>query len=160
MEFEVWKAILAGLVGTGAMTAVMVMGSMMGMKMDMPMTLGTMFLPKGNAAWALGLMVHLMMGAAFFIIYAALFNAFDIESGIASWAALFGVVHGSIAGMAFGMMPVLHPRMARSTSGGQTPGETVPAPGFMGMKMGLMGPMAILLVHALYGFVGGLIYTA
>ncbi|MBI4336217.1 MAG: hypothetical protein HY683_00100, partial [Chloroflexi bacterium] len=70
MDFEIGKAALAGVVGTLVMTAVMYMGSMMGMKMDMPMTLGTMFLPRGTAAWALGLMMHLMMGIVFYIMYA------------------------------------------------------------------------------------------
>ena len=49
MEFELGMAVVAGLAATAVMTAVLYMGFMMGMRMDMPMMLGTMFLPKGAA---------------------------------------------------------------------------------------------------------------
>lgn len=157
MDFDIGMAVLGGLAGTAAMTVVMYMGYMMRMKMDMPMTLGTMFLPKGGAAWVVGLMIHLMMGTIFFIIYATLFSALGVQSAIPGWSALFGVVHAAIAGTAFGMMPMLHPRMA---TGSATSSETVPMPGFFGTKMGMMGPMSIVMVHVVYGLVGGAIYAA
>ena len=111
MELTVGTAVFAGLIGTVVMTVIMYGAAMMGMKMDMPMMLGTMFMPRGTAAWLVGVMIHLMMGAIFFVVYAALFDAFAIASGIVGWAALFGAVHGVIAGMALGMMPSMHPRM-------------------------------------------------
>ncbi len=157
MEFEFGKALIGGLIGTVAMTMVMYMGSMMGMKMDMPMTLGTMLLPRGGAAWGLGLMAHLMMGMVFFIIYAVLFKAFGIQSGVIGWSALFGAVHSLVAGIAFGMMPALHPRMVSGPDAGT---DRVPAPGFMGAKMGPMGPMGVVVVHVAYGLVAGAIYSA
>ena len=158
MEFDLGTAILAGVIGTAAMTAMMYMGYLMNMRMDMPMMLGAMFLPRGAAAWALGLAMHFMMGAMFFVIYAALFNVMTIESGIAGWAALFGLVHGAIAGMAMGMKPVLHPRMA--TAAGPAEHDQVPNPGMFAASFGLMGPVAILAMHVLFGFVGGVIYSA
>ncbi|MBI4297693.1 MAG: hypothetical protein HY676_04100 [Chloroflexi bacterium] len=158
MEFDIGRAVLGGLVGTIAMTLVMTMGTrLMGIDMDMPMTLGTMFLSKGTAAWVLGLMAHLMMGIVFFIIYAALIRAFGIHSAVAGWTALFGAIHALIAGMAFGMMPVLHPRMATEPPVGT---DRVPAPGVMGTQLGMMAPMAIVAVHVIYGLVGGAIYAA
>lgn len=158
MDLDISRAVFSGLVGTVAMTAVMMMGSvMMGLKMDMPMTLGTMLLPKGNAAWAMGLMMHLMMGIIFFIIYAAVMDGLGITSAIAGWAALFGVVHGVLAGMSFGMMPMVHPRMATEPAVGV---GKVAAPGFMGLSLGMMAPMAIIGVHAVYGLVGGAVYAA
>ncbi len=155
MEFEIGKAVLGGVIGTLAMTMVMYMGSMMmGLKMDMPMTLGTMVLPKGTGAWVLGMMLHLMMGTVFFIIYAALFQAFGIRSGVVGWSAVFGVVHAVMAGAVFGMMPAMHPRMA--VAGGN--GEKVPAPGYFGLKLGTMAPVAIVAVHVVFGLVGGVLY--
>jgi hypothetical protein len=140
------------------MTMVMYMGSfMMGMKMDMPMTLGTMVMPKGTSAWALGAMMHLVMGIVFFIIYAALFSTLSIQSAVAGWGALFGVVHAVLAGVAFGMMPRLHPRMAVASA---SVAQTVPAPGFFGMNTGRMAPMALIGVHVVYGGLGGAIYSA
>ena len=79
MELELGTAIIAGIVGTGVMTLVMAMGSMMGMGMDIPKMLGAMFFPAGAAARLSGLILHFMMGAIFFIIYAALFDALGIE---------------------------------------------------------------------------------
>jgi hypothetical protein len=158
MDFEPGTAIVAGLVGTAAMTAAMYMGYMMNLRMDMPMTLGTMFLPRGPAAWTLGLMLHFMMGALFFVIYAALFDALTIDSGVAGVSALFGLAHGVAAGAAMGMMPAMHPRMVMA--GGPAEAEGVVSPGFFATTYGLMGAMALIGVHVLYGLVGGLVYAA
>jgi hypothetical protein len=157
MEFEIGKAVVGGLVGTIAMTMAMTMGSMMGMKMDMPMMLGTMLLPKGTAAWVAGLMLHLMMGIVFFIVYAAVFTGLNVESAIVGWSALAGAVHAIVAGAGMGMMPVLHPRMAAAPGSGL---NKLPAPGFFGVKMGTMAPMAIVAVHVAFGLVAGAIYAA
>lgn len=158
MELDLARAVLGGLAGTVAMTVVMYMGSaLMGLKMDMPMTLGTMFLRKGMGAWLVGLMMHLMMGAIFFVIYAALFGALGITSGIVAWAGVFAIIHGLMAGAAFGIMPALHPRMAGATASAS---DTVPAPGFFGVRLGRMAPMAIIVVHVVYGLVAGAVYVA
>ncbi len=124
MNFELGTAIAAGLIGTLAMTAIMYMGYFMGMKMDMPMMLGTMLLPKGNLAWAVGLMLHFMMGAIFFIVYAALFDVIGLEDGIIGWAALFGLAHGLLAGIMMAPMGIMHPRVARAGAG--TRSDTIP----------------------------------
>lgn len=158
MEFELGTAILAGLAATAVMTAVLYMGYAMGMRMDMPMMLGTMLLPKGPAAWLLGLAMHFMMGAAFFVVYAALFDILAIEDTIAGWGALFGLAHGTVAGAAMGMMNVMHPRM--ESSAGQSGVSALPAPGFFGLRVSAMAPVAILMLHVIYGAVGGAIYSA
>lgn len=158
MDFELGTAIAAGLAGTAAMTAIMYMGFVMGMRMDMPLMLGTMFLRRGPAAWVLGLMLHFMMGAAFFVVYAGLFDALGLETSLAGWGALFGLAHGVAAGMAMGMMGAVHPRLA--ADGPDVAGEALPAPGPFGIHMGMMAPVAILGLHALYGAVAGAVYAA
>lgn len=137
MEFEIGRGALGGIIATIVMTILMYMGSVMGMKMDMPMMLGTMLFPRGKAAWATGLMLHLMMGGAFFLVYAAIFNSLTIESGIIAWSALFGAVHGLVTGAAMGMMPVLHPRMAAAP--GPAP-DTLPGARFLWHQDGDDGP--------------------
>jgi hypothetical protein len=122
------------------MAAVMYMGYLMQMRMDMPMMLGTMFLPRGTAALALGAMLHLMMGAVFFVVYTALFDALSITNGIVGWSVLFGLVHGAIAGASMGVMPVMHPRMV--TVGGPGGAQGVTSPGFFATSFGVMGPIA------------------
>jgi len=57
---------------------------------------------------------------------------------------LFGLVHSFIAGMARGMMPVMHPRLVPAHAGG--PQEGVPEPGPFGTNLSRMAPMAILLI--------------
>ena len=158
MEFELGTAIGAGLVATAVMTAAMYMGYLMNMRMDMPMMLGTMFLPRGTAAWIFGLMLHFVMGAAFFVGYAILFDALAIDSGIVGWAVVFGLVHGAFAGMAMGTMPVMHPRMAAAHASASS--DQVANPGAFATSFGLMGPVAILMLHAIFGLVGGLVYNA
>lgn len=157
MEFMLGTAIVAGLIGTVVMTAVMYAGGMMGMHMDMPMMLGTMVMPRGTAAWVIGAMLHLMMGTAFFVVYAAIFDAAAIDSGIVAWSAGFGVVHGVMAGLAMGMMPAIHPRLETATSG---TGTGVSAPGMFGLRMGPMGPVAIIALHVIFGLVAGAVYAA
>jgi hypothetical protein len=67
------------------------------------------------------------------------------------WGALFGAVHGVLAGLAFGMMPALHPRMGD--------GEELPAPGLFGHNLGAAVPMAIILLHVVFGAVVGGVYA-
>ncbi len=157
MEFELGTAIVAGLIGTAGMTALLYMGAMMGMRMDMPMMLGTMFLPRGTAAWLLGLMMHFVMGVLFFIIYAALFDLLGLEDSLVGWGALFGLVHGVVAGMAMGMVGMMHPRMAAAGANGS--GDTVSAPGLFAINVGAMAPMAVLAMHVVYGAVAGGVYS-
>lgn len=155
MEFDAGPAILAGLVATGAMTVLMYMaGAMMGMRMDMPMMLGTMLLPPGGAARAVGLMMHFMMGAIFFAIYALLFDALGIDSGVVWWAGVFGLGHGVMAGAMMGMMGAVHPRMTSASGTAE-----VMAPGAFGTNYGTMAPVAIVLLHVVFGLVGGAIYA-
>ncbi|GAB4337803.1 MAG: hypothetical protein Kow0010_25980 [Dehalococcoidia bacterium] len=159
MDFDPGTAILAGLVATAVMTALMYAGaSMMSVRMDMPMMLGTMMMPPGSAARMAGLVMHFVAGTVFFIIYAALFDAFGIDSTVAGWAALFGLVHGVLAGLMMVMMPMMHSRMA--TAGAVAGSGEVEAPGLFGKNLGQMAPMAIVALHVVFGLVGGAIYAA
>ncbi len=63
---------------------------------------------------------------------------------------MFGAAHGVIAGMAFGIMAAMHPRMGR--------GEVIEAPGPFGGNYGSMVPMGVLLLHAVFGAVVGWVY--
>lgn len=159
MPFDAVNVVVAGLAGTVEMTAVITMGgAVMGIKMDMPLTLGTMFVPKGVPAWTVGLMLHLMMGVVFFLAYALLFQWFGLSSHLGRWGAAFGVGHATVAGVAFGVLPALHPRMA--AAGAAAGAGTIPAPGFFGAGLGGMAPMAVILAHVVFGLTAGWIYAA
>lgn len=157
MGFDPVAAVVAGIVATVVMTAVMMLAApMMGVKMDMPMMLGTMFLPKGNAAWAVGLGLHMMMGVVFLAVYAVLFDVLGLQASLTLWGGLFGAVHGLMAGASMAMMPLMHPRIQ---AGGVESAATVADPGLMGVRLGSMAPVAIVALHVLFGLVGGFAYA-
>ncbi len=152
MQIDWGNAVVAGLVATAVMTALMYMGKAMGMRMDMPRMLGLMFTGPDNtgAVYALGLVAHFMMGILLAIIYAALFSLLGIDASWL-WGAVFGAAHGVIAGMAFGMMPAMHPRMG---SGG-----VLAAPGPFGINYGSMIPVGVMMLHVIFGAVVGWLYS-
>jgi uncharacterized membrane protein YagU involved in acid resistance len=66
-----WKRVaLAGLAGTAAMTALMLMAPLMGLP---PMNIGKMLASVMGGVVALGWTAHLMIGVVLAIVYAALF---------------------------------------------------------------------------------------
>jgi hypothetical protein len=144
------SAIVAGVVATAVMTILMYLGKIMGMPMDMLRMLGLMFVgPGSGAVTILGLVAHVMMGVVFAIIYVLLFNLFGIAPSW-QWGAIFGAVHGVLAGLAFGMMPALHPRMGD--------GEELSAPGLFGRNLGAIVPAGVILLHVIFGAVVGWVY--
>lgn len=145
------SAIWAGLAATAVMTVLMYLGGAMGMKMDIPRTLGLMVVgPDNPALVVVGLMLHVMMGVVFAIIYAVLFDLFNIDPSWL-WGAIFGGAHGIIAGMAMGMMPMVHPRMG--------PDKPLAAPGMFGRNLGAMVPVGFILLHIIFGAVVGGLYS-
>jgi hypothetical protein len=140
--------VVRGLVGTAAMTVLMMMAPMMGMpKMDIPALLGSMFGAPGSKP--LGLLMHFMMGTIFGLIYAVLFTAVTGPS-IILLGLFFGIVHWLIVGLMIGMMPMIH----AGIKSGQ-----VKAPGaYMTQLGGMMGFIGGLMGHVLFGLVVGLVY--
>lgn len=144
-------ALLAGAVATAVMTILMYVGKAMGMPMDLPRMLGLMFVgPTSGVVDLIGLVAHVMMGIGFAVVYALLFAGLGIAPNWQS-GAIFGAVHGVLAGLAFGMMPALHPRMGD--------GEELPAPGLFGHNLGAMVPIAIIVLHVVFGAVVGGVYA-
>lgn len=157
MEFSVGPALLAGLVGTCAMTAAMMMGRAMGMtSMDIALITGGMMTGDERRARMVGMVVHfVVMGTVVFgLIYAAVFH----WTGSAGWLAglVTGLVHGLVVGvLAMPMMGAVHPRMR-----GSGDGFRLGAPGFMGIGYGKGTPMGLLMGHLIYGVVVALVYGA
>src|SRR3989304_8894140 len=110
-------SIIAGLLGTLAMTLLMSMAPRMGMpKMDIIGMLGTMFTASEGAARVLGTPAHFMMGVIFAIIYSLLWSL-GIGSPTWLWGLIFSAVHGVVV---MGMLPgagEVHPRPPPIQSG-------------------------------------------
>jgi len=141
-------AIIAGLAGTIVMTLVMAMAPKMGMpKMDIVGMLGSMFTADGSRT--LGMVMHLMMGAVFAIVYSLLWN---VGIGAVSW--LWGLVFGAVHWLVTGMMMVIIPMMHAGIKSGK-----VEAPGaFMMKDGGIMAFMGGLVGHMVFGVVVVLVY--
>ena len=141
-------AIIAGLAGTIVMTLVMAMAPKMGMpKMDIVGMLGSMFNADGSRT--LGMVMHLMMGVVFAIVYSLLWN---VGIGAVSW--LWGLVFGSVHWLVTGMMMVIIPIMHAGIKAGK-----VEAPGaFMMKDGGIIAFMGGLVGHMVFGVVVILVY--
>jgi len=143
---NVLGTIIAGLVGTMAISMVMAMAPKMGMpKMDIVDMLSTMF---GKPNRMLGWMMHFMMGIIFALIYAF---AWSLGVGSATWlnGLIFGAIHWLVVGMVMGMIPMMH---AGIKSG------AVEAPGlWMTNNGGVMAFVGGLMGHMVFGLVVALI---
>jgi hypothetical protein len=156
-SYSAGGAILAGIVGALVMLVVIYGGRASGMtSMDLLRTLGSMVVPKadGPAIYAVGLMMHLMMGAAFGLAHAGLLHALDpSSSGAATGLGIvLGLVHGMIVTVMMPMMLTIGHPLVRA-------GEA-PAPGIVMTGFGKMTPMGIVMAHAAFGLVTGAIYVA
>ena len=141
-------AIIAGLVGTVAISVVMAMAPMMGMpKMDIVGMLGTMF---GKPNRPMGWVMHFMIGAIFVLIYSFFWS---VGVGNATWASglIFGGAHWLVVGIVMGMIPIMHV--------GIKSGE-VKAPGlWMTNNGGMVAFMGGLIGHLVFGVVVVLVYN-
>lgn len=155
MNWADWA--LWGFVGTIVLTISMVGAQGLGLtRMSVPYLLGTMFTPDRDRAQVVGMLVHLVNGLAFSLLYVAAFHAW----GEASWwrGALVGAVHALfvlVAGLP--LLPGMHPRMAREE---EEPDRTplLEPPGFLGLNYGARTPLFVLAAHVLFGIVLGTFY--
>jgi hypothetical protein len=172
ITFDLLAALVAGLAGTIAMTAMMRGATAMGVTTMPSMTLiqGTMFTDDLDQAKRIGLVTHVvMMGTIVFGIgYAALFTVFGNASVLTG--ALLGLGHGIVAGLAMAMMGSMHPRMRApaatttrsegdvlTVTGGET---TLVEPGLFARNYGPMTPFGLVMGHVVFGAVVALVYAA
>jgi hypothetical protein len=150
-------AALAGGAGALAMLAVIYGGKAMGLtSMDLLRMLGTMVSPNptGTSVRAIGLTMHLMMGAAFGFVHAGLLTAFDPTSNAAATALglILGALHGTIVIVAMPiMLTMTHPLIRAGDA---------PAPGIGMTGFGRMTPIGIVMAHGVFGLVAVVAYVA
>lgn len=156
-NYSAGNAIVAGIVGALVMLVVMYGGRAMGMtSMDLLKTLGTMVNPKAadTVAYGIGMMMHLMMGAAFGLVHAGILHAFGPSSsgGATGLGLLIGLVHGVVVTAAMPtMLTMAHPLVK---SGSMT------APGSLLRGFGNRTPMGVIMAHVVFGLVTGAVYAA
>lgn len=169
MEFNILAGLVAGFIGTIAMTALMRASTSAGMTNMPPMPLiqGAMATDDPEKAKKVGMVMHVILTGTivFGIAYAAIFSAL----GSAGWLTglVVGLVHGVVAGLFMKMMGSTHPKMeAVSNFAGDTTwthdanGIHIAEPGLFGKNYRAMTPVGLLIGHAMFGVVVGLVYKA
>ena len=143
------KAFLAGVVGGAVMSAIMLMArTVMGMEVKLELLLGTMIgLQPGTTAWIVGFVMHLMISGLIALAYAWAFENV-LHRANAGAGALVAIAHILVAGVFMGMMPLMHPLVP----------EVMPGPGFFMLNLGVMGLVAFVMLHLIYGAIVGAMY--
>ena len=145
---NVLSAVISGILGTFAISAVMAVAPMMGMpKMNIVDMLSTMF---GKSNLVLGWMMHLMMGAVFALIYALLWS---LGIGSPGWLSglIFGAAHWLVVGLMMGVIPIMHAGIKNGD---------VEAPGlWMTNQGGALAFIGGLMGHMVFGLVVALVYA-
>ena len=169
VQFSLEAALVAGLAGTFAMSAMMTMASRAGITEmpPMPLVIGSMVTGDRSRARLMGAFVHyLVMGTVVFgIIYGLLFTAFGSDGWLTG--VVMGAVHGVLVGaVILPMMGAVHPRMSVASpaaAGDSAPGSgelRLPAPGAMGIRWGGMTPLGLIVGHVIFGLVAAIAYGA
>ena len=157
MDWAGWA--LFGLVATTALTAVMIAAQLAGLsRLDLPLVLGTLLTPDPDHARIAGFLIHLTVGQAFALGYAAVFALLDQ----ATWwlGALLGLLHVSVAlTVLLPLLPGVHPRMASHRAGPSSTAVLEP-PGLLALNYGLQTPAVAIAAHLVYGVVLGLLLGA
>jgi hypothetical protein len=107
------RAFAAGVAGAAVMTLLGFVVRAMGMFVDFELMLGTLFLPLvylplGNAVWTFGLIIHLVTGGIFGLLYGLGFERLSHRSGV-GMGLVFGAAHLIFGGLALAAMPAIHP---------------------------------------------------
>jgi hypothetical protein len=150
---------LFGLLATAVLTAVMIAAQLAGWtRLDIPLLLGTMLTADPDRARVGGFFVHLVIGEAFALGYAAGFALLDR----ATWwlGGIFGLVHVAVAlTILVPLFPGIHPRIASERAGPASAAVLEP-PGLFGLNYGAQTPLVAVVAHVAFGVALGLLLTA
>lgn len=139
------KAILFGVLGAGAISVLTAVLRAFGKPISIELLLGTLTgLAPGGAAFGVGLVLHLLMGAAFGLFYALLFERVWSHGGAAT-GMLLAVIHSSLIGILIGLTPEFHPMVP----------ERVSDPGPFFANLGVVGVVTFFVAHIAYGAIVG-----
>jgi hypothetical protein len=157
MDWAGWA--LFGLLATAVLTALMIAAQLAGWtRLDLPLVLGTLATEDPDRARVAGFFIHLGIGQAFALGYAAGFALLDT----ATWwlGGLFGLVHVGLAlTVLVPLLPGVHPHMA-SERAGPASRTVLEPPGLFGLNYGGETPFVAVVAHLAFGIALGLLLTA
>lgn len=166
MQIEIFPALVAGLVATVVMSALMAASRAMNLTEmpAMPLFIGGMMAPDPGRAKAVGAVIHyLVMGTLVFgLLYVWLFSLLDSASWVTG--GLIGLAHGVLVGMMMPLMSSMHPRIGtgvgnQTDQSGDASRLEFSDPGWFGVGWGRMTPMGLVVGHVVYGVVFALMYS-
>ena len=156
MDWSGW--VLFGLMATTALTAVMITAQLAGLtRLDLPLLLGTIVTADPDRARVAGFFIHLAVGQAFALGYAATFAAV----GRATWWAggLLGLLHAAVAlAVIVPLLSGVHPRVA-SQRAGRSSRAVLEPPGLFALNYGIQTPVVAVVAHVVYGVLLGWLLT-
>lgn len=151
MEFQLWPAILAGLIAGAVMEGPVYMQKALGLnlKQNIFRTWGGMMGLHGGAGYAAGFLFHQLLAAAIALIYAGGFALLDARDNLWLWGALGAAIHYLIAGLVVRALPSVDPN---------APGRV----GEQGAYYKNYGPLdmgTFLMGHMSFGLLVGILYA-
>jgi len=139
------RAILFGVLGALAISLLTAVLRAAGLPLSIEIILGTLTgLEPGGAAFGIGLLIHLAMGALLGLVYGYLFEKVWDHGG-ATTGMLTAVVHSALIGILIGLTPQFHPLIP----------EVMPDPGPYFANLGVLGVFTFFGAHLLYGAIVG-----
>lgn len=157
MDVSWSSALLWGFAATITLTAIMAAAKGVGMsRVSLPYLLGSIVSADRDRAQVFGLVLHLIAGCAFGLLYAAVFESWD---RVTWWlGAGIGVVHAMFVLTAImTILPSLHPRMTNEQRG-PAPNRQLEPPGFLALNYGPRTPYVVIVAHIAFGAILGAFY--
>lgn len=144
MESNLLIAALSGLIGAIILTLLIYLLKMFGQDLDIPYLIGSSFgdIENESKVYATGIILHLLIGAGWGVLYVILLTAMVVEP---NWAAgiLWGFAHGIFVGAMMGIIADTHPHIGEN--------KPIEYPGIMGREWGTLMPYWILGLHIVFG---------
>ena len=151
--------LLWGFGATIVLTTITIASQSLGLtRIDIPFIVGTMFTADRDRAKVIGVVLHVINGWLFAIVYALFFKYMRAPTW---WfGALIGCVQGTfVVVVLLPVLPGVHPRMV-SDFRGPEPTRLLEPPGFLATNYGRYTPLVTVLAHALYGAILGAFYLS
>jgi hypothetical protein len=150
--------LLWGFVATVVLTAILSGSQGFGLtRMNLPFLLGTLITPDRDRAKVWGVLIHLVNGWLFSLLYVAAFHSWGRAS--VAHGIVIGLVHGVfVTVFVLPLLPAFHPRMANEQHGPDAARQLEP-PGFLGLHYGIRTPISILIAHLVFGAILGAFYS-
>ncbi|SRR5581483_3453957 len=150
--------LLWGFAATIVLTTLTVAAQSLGLtRIDIPFIIGTMFTADRDRAKVIGVILHIINGWLFAIVYALIFGQLHAPS--ISIGAAIGIVQGIfVVSVLLPMLPGVHPRMV-SEARGPEPTRLLEPPGFLAANYGRHTPLVLIVAHGIYGAIIGFFYV-